>query len=105
MKSQICQRKVLCKLRVIDVLTEYYKIKTDRMRYKEGGITGFKITKNPKDSKKNVECRERKQKKRVWEKANEKKKRKKVELRRKSEGKIANDERGKNRKNKVQQKP
>ena len=35
--SQICQRKVLgCELRVIDVLTEYLKIRTDRMRYQEG---------------------------------------------------------------------
>ena len=34
--SLICQRKVLSELGVIDVLTEHYKIKKDRMRYEEG---------------------------------------------------------------------
>ena len=91
------------------------------MRYKEGAKERNRLqqqytmsrranrfkkkTKKPKGQrKKKVERREGKQKKRVGEKSNANKKQKRGgELKTKREGKLENDERGKNRKNTIQQ--
>ena len=89
-ESQICQRKVFCKFRVIAVLTQHSKIKTDRMGYEEGEKEidssrnikwvgeqiVLKIRTKTQNKEQKVESREGKQKIRVWKKAYRSEKRK-----------------------------